>query len=400
MAVNAARFAHCHARRPVAYRTRSSFRPAIAAPLDFAVRVGRVYTLDRELDRAVLQPSDYEHLVSEDLDRFPGPGGVFLASRGDGSPDATRARPDAQVRSARERFVRNEVRLSMEAARFRPPWTVSLLQDIHASLLDGLDLPGVAGELRTEPLVTSDPDGFAVSETCPPEKVAAELEEVLGWVDRVGATYHPLIPATVLFQSVYAIRPFPLGNVTVGRTLAVQYLRLFGLPNIGLTSLPRVSEGSRELMGRLLLWTEATGSFQELLDHSLDTVLEAYTESNDRWLGGSGRPDGLEEASLRLLTRARRDPGWFSTRDAMRWVGARSDQTVLRHLNDLVGRGLLESLGKTRGKRFRLASPVAPVRSDSAPPGSPELEAPGPSRRRPPRERPVPRRRPARSPEA
>jgi len=356
MAVSAARFGHCHVRRPVPYRSRSPFRPLVPAPLDFSVRVARVYTLDHELDRAVLDLADYADLVVDELGRLPGPGGMFLPRPRAARPGGRPATSPEGGEAARQRFAVNQVRLATETARFRPPWTVALLQDVHAELLAGLGAPGSPGELRTQPLVVVDPSGNEVFTACPPDQIVADLESVLDWVDRVGATFHPLIPATVLFQSMYGIRPFPVGNVTVGRTLATLYLRLFGLPNIALTSLPRVGEPSRELMVRLLLWTEATGSYQELVDHTLDTVLEGYSQANARWLGRSRSPGRLEEAALRLLARARRDPGWFSTRDAMRWVGARSEQTILRHLNGLVRRGLLESLGKTRGKRFRVAA--------------------------------------------
>jgi Fic family protein len=357
--VNAARFAHCQPRRPVAYRSKSPFRPVVAAPLDFSDRVGQVYTLDHELDRAVLQTSDYAALLEEDSERSPGPGRVFRPDPALGSA-ASVPRPKHGIPpglAARRRFACNEVRFSMEAARFRPPWTVALFKEAHASLLDGLGTPGTPGELRTEPFLAADTDGVEWFRACPPDQIAADLAAVLDWVDLAGATYHPLIPATVLFQSIYSIRPFPVGNVTLARTMATLYLRLFGLPNVSLTPLARVGYASQELSVRLLLWTEATGSYLELLDHSLDSVLESYAQANSRWLAVPHSPGRLEEAALRVLARARRDPGWFSTREATTWVGARSDQTILRHLNDMVRRGLLESLGKTRSKRFRLAPP-------------------------------------------
>ncbi|MCI4328021.1 MAG: hypothetical protein L3J86_00425, partial [Thermoplasmata archaeon] len=179
----------------------------------------------------------------------------------------------------------------------------------------------------------------------------------------------------------------------------ILYLRLFGLPNVAMTALPRVGQRSRDLMVRLLLWAEATGGYQELLDHTLDTVVEAYTEANGRWLGRAAGPDRLEEAPLRILARARRDPGWFSTREAIRWVGARGEQTILRHLNDLVRRGLLESLGKTRGKRFRVTSPPSLV-PDLSRPATPMDAQPGGAGRRRLHAPATRRHRPPRSPDA
>ncbi|MCI4330372.1 MAG: Fic family protein [Thermoplasmata archaeon] len=359
MAVETARFAHCIARRPVEYRAKSPFRPSISAPLDFAVRVGELYTLDHELDRAVLRDGDYAYLVGEELDAEPGPMRVLDAGAVEttGAPHAAGSTERSTRRNQlRRQSALNHARLEAESAGFRPPWTVDLLQDVHATLQQGLGNGIPSGELRRSSFSATDPEGEPVFHACPPDRIRGDLQAVLDWVDRYGALYHPLIPATVLFQALFSIRPFPSGSVSVGRSVALLYLRHHGLPNVAMAPVATVSLASPELAMRLLLWTEATGSYTELLDHHLDSVLQAYAIANRRWLGESVRSEQLEEVQLRLVARARRAPGWFSARDAMQWVGARSDQTILRHLNELVGRGILESLGRTRGKRFRVVA--------------------------------------------
>ncbi|MCI4336241.1 MAG: Fic family protein [Thermoplasmata archaeon] len=356
MAVSTARFAHCTTRGPVGYRPKSPFRPAISAPLDFAVRAGQLYTFDHELDRVALSVGDHARLLDEAMEGHPGPGRLFVRPVRSG---AIGSRSRASVSRARRQFALNETRLAMEAARFRPPWSVALLQEVHASLLRGLPIDVVPGEVRTGPFQAEDDRDQLVMYGCPPERIHAELQAVLDWVDRFGAMYHPLIPSTVLFQAIYSIRPFPMGNVTTARTMAILYLRYFGLPNVALTPFVQTSGAAPDLLARLLQWTEATGSYTELVDLTLDSLLEAYAQSARRWLDPADPTRRMEEAPRRLLARARRDAGWFSVRDAVRWVGARSDQTILRHLNELVAQGFLESLGKTRGKRYRLASPAA-----------------------------------------
>ncbi|MCI4345303.1 MAG: hypothetical protein L3K07_00890, partial [Thermoplasmata archaeon] len=76
----------------------------------------------------------------------------------------------------------------------------------------------------------------------------------------------------------------------------------------------------------------------------------------ERWLDRQPTSNPLEETALRLLSRARRSPGWFSAQEAASWVGGRSGPTVLRHLNELVRRGIFEALGQTRAKRYRFVS--------------------------------------------
>ena len=357
MAVQTARFAHCHVRRPVEYRPKSPFRPLVSAPLDFAVRVGQAYTLDRELDRAVLRVEDYGTILDQAVAAQTGAGRPSLPGRRTTAYPVDQAGPETPV--GRRRFALNELRLTTEATRFRPPWTPALLREVHAALFDRIEGDERGGALRGEPYTARSETGAAVFHSAPPDRIVEELDAVLDWIDRFGATYHPLVPATVLFQAIYSIRPFPMGNVSVARTMALLYLRLFGLSNVSLAPVALAASRSSELTVRLLLWTEATGSYAELLDHMADVAVQAYAEANHRWLGPASPTGQLDEVTLRLVARARRDPGWFSTQDAMRWVGARSDQTILRYLNDLVGRRILETLGQTRGKRFRLASPAS-----------------------------------------
>jgi Fic family protein len=357
MAVDSARFAHCQVRGPVAYRAKSPFRPELVAPLDMANRIGEVYTLDHELDRAVLQAGDRASIREEDLVGFPGPGGAFVRPLGRGEgPSVPRGR-DSGPATARRRLAEDQLRMTVDSARFRPPWNASLLREAHAILVQGLDSDGSASEFRRSPHVARDAGGAPVFTACAPDRISDDLDSVLDWMDRYGASFHPVVPATVLFEALHAIRPFPVGNSTLARSLSLLYLRSGGLRNVEIPLVASTLFRSPDDLGRLLLWTEATGSYTELVDYSLDAILVAYAEANLRWLGDSALSPPLEEVELRLLARARRGSGWFSARDAMRWVGARSDQTILRHLNAMVDRQILETLGNTRAKRYRVLEP-------------------------------------------
>jgi len=363
MAAHAAKYGHCHVRYPVEYRTKVPFRPELAAPLDFAVRAEEVYVLDRELDRALLSPDDLEAILLENVAGLRGPRGLF---RVDAAPVSVRPRSGHRRASAggaslgphRRQFLFNELRYRAQVNRFHPPWTVPLVQQAHTVLLSGLGLPIVPGELRETSLELPLASGIVAYRPCPPERIPAELQSLLDWVDRYGVTLMPLIPATVLLQGFYAIRPFPAGNMTVARALCDLYLRLFGLPNSSLAPIALATLERPEVLRRLHLWTESSGSHTEIIDFVVDATLQAYEGAVLRWLDQNGTDDPLEEVALRLLVRARRAPGWFSAREATRWVGGRSGATVLRHLNLLVDRGVLEALGQTRAKRYRFVSPL------------------------------------------
>lgn len=359
MAANAAKYGHCQVQNPVHYRSKVPFRPEVAAPLDFAVRAAEIYALDRELDRAVLRVQDYADLLLDGVESQLGPGELFLAELGASNATGsfgTPAGPRVPPGPRRRQFILNELQFLGERARFRPPWNLTLVQDAHALLLNGLGLSTRVGELRTSPYVAPGPNREPMFQTCPPERIATELQALLDWTDRVGPTLMPVIPATVLIQGFHSIRPFSVGSMTVGRVFAQLYLHLFGLPNSVLLAAGPASTNNPALLRRLLLWTETTGSYTELLDFSVDSVLRSYQGGVARWLQRQREPARLEETALRLLTRARRTTQWFSAQEAAGWIGGRSEQTVLRHLNDLVRQGMLESLGQTRAKRYRRVS--------------------------------------------
>ena len=389
MAAGAAKYAHCHPRPPTAYRTKAPWRGEISAPLDFAVRTAEIFTLDRELDRAILGPKEFAELWVDAVRSVAGPGGVFRSEDRVRRGHRPGRRAEHELGPLRRRAIVNLVRMYSDAPRFLPPWNVKLVQDLHGVLTQGLGLPGAPGAFRTGEDRDVDRRGRTIFAACPPERIGTELAGLLDWVDRRGSTLMPVIPAAVLLEGFHTIRPFPMGNGTVGRALAGLYLRSSGLPNSDLVLWAPTPDDDVDLVPRLILHAEASGSFTEWLDYVTDATVLAYRRSVSRWVGRPP-PQGraLEEVALRLVVRARRAPGWFSAREAARWIGGRNEQTVGRHLNALVERGILESLGKTRGKRFRWV-PTARVLPEvarrfgagpeTAQPAAPEI-APDPER--------------------
>ncbi|MCI4345304.1 MAG: Fic family protein, partial [Thermoplasmata archaeon] len=279
MAVIAAKYGHCNVAYPVTYRSRVPFRPEIAAPLDLSARLSEIWAHDRELDRAVLGLDQYDELLEEGVDWGLGAGELFASDldpsrpQGSSGPELDRAQDLAEHR---QRFGLNELQFLSEGARFRPPWTVHMVQAVHEVLFQKLDVPFPPGELRERSFVGVGPAGTPVYRACPPESVAKELAAVLEWVDRVGPTLAPVIPATVLMHSFQSVRPFPSGNHAVGWMLSQYYLHLFGLPNAATVPFASTEASDPELRLRLMLWTEVSGSFTELVDHTVDAVRDAY----------------------------------------------------------------------------------------------------------------------------
>ncbi len=360
MAASAAQYAHCQPHLPVAFRGWAARPPEIHAPREFAARSAEIYLLDRELDRAVALEAELSRSGREaaraSVGRSPRPA----------DPEAPALPPFPIV---------------------APPWSAPRVRELHRALFPTTGPGRGSSELRDRALTLTDAEGESTLECCPPGRIASELPALLGWVERSGPIYAPLVPATAILQSFYVLRPFPHGNRVVASTLARFYLRQAGLTNAHFVPLADEPGPGVGLWERLVLWSEATGSLTELLDLQADVVLRGYRSAVDRLLDPRRTGRRLDEIELRLLARARRAGGWFSARQAAGWVGGRSELTVLHRLNALVARGILESLGQTRAKRFRVRGPIP---TESAwPPGSGRPDREGLARRRRPGPRPA-----------
>ncbi|HZY71179.1 MAG TPA: Fic family protein [Thermoplasmata archaeon] len=342
------RFAHAVAPLPVEHRCRIPFRPIIEAPSDFPERSFELNRLDRELDRLAFRPPEFLKLLGRSNRAGVGIPRELV------TPSARRRSPGAAEVAKRQLLV-NQLELTRDPTVLRMPWSLQTLQRVHEALRRGVGGAGRPGELRTAPYNVNAADGRELYVACPPERIAGDLQALLDWLNRTASVLQPSIAGVVLFHQFQSIRPFGSGNVTVGRALFAEYLRAHGLRNVGLTPFEEPETSQPELYLRLMLWTEYSGSYLELIDfatgglvHSYEQVLEDVAEHKVAALP-------LEETSLRLLVRARHEGGWFSVQDAALWVGQRSGQTVLRHLNRLAKIGVLESAGRTRAKRYRLA---------------------------------------------
>lgn len=388
MSSSHARFAHAEIHLPVAYRGRFPFRPVIGVPPGFGDRLQEILDLDHELDRAVPTGRDWVDRVYEAFSDDSELPRVLLADLYEGTPayprwGAGRARIGPAWDATRRRLAVNHLNVLRVPGLFRKPWRPRLVQDLHGALAAGLDTDGAPGEFRESGYTVRGPDGAEVLRPCPPDRIPSEIHALLEWVNSSAEAYRPMIPAAMILQSMVLLRPFAWGNVTVGRVLAEGYLRLNGLPNSWLAPVGPSVFHEPALLYRLCLWSESSGGYAELLDFLTDAILRAYRTATRRWLSeGSGSLE-LDEVALRLLARARRLPDWFSAREAASWVGGRNDQTVLRHLNRLVRLGVLESTGRTRGKRYRLTAFTAGATS---PETAADRDGPGtPTRHRSPR---------------
>ena len=155
------------------------------------------------------------------------------------------------------------------------------------------------------------------------------------------------------------MNPFVDGNGRTGRSLFHLYLQQRALKNSHLCKIDHKLVENRDLYYDLLAYTDQTGSYEELIELVSIAVLKSYEEAQEALSRRDLLSIGLDEASKRLLIKAKAHKDYFSRAEAAGWVDGVSEQTVGNRLIALEEMGALESKGKTRSKRYRMKDPLA-----------------------------------------
>ncbi len=350
-------------RYPVLHRAKVPFHPDIQAPSGFRQRAPKITALDMGLDRYFLSDEDYFSLTNEAFAQ-----NIHSSTALEGNPLGL-----DQVRRTSRKYLKgkltevpveapyqeivNHLLVWLSPERFRLPWSQDGINHLHKDLMSH-DPDSRPGRFRNhDELVIMTDQGQETFKPCPHRHVEREIRSLLDWVNKSGPALHPVVAATVFFHEFESIHPFEDGNGRLGRTLFHIYLQQNGLSNANRCIMEPEILGDRELYYGLLAWTDQENDYAPVLDHFSRSVLTAY-EKADAWHRERDLlSHDLGETATQLIKYARRHKEPFTVQQATRWVQARSEQTVRKHLNDLVDLRALESYGKTVAKRYRVADP-------------------------------------------
>ena len=381
MAIN--KYRHCFHPYPVRHRRKVPFRPQIETPPDLVQRLLEIRNLDHEIDRYILSERDYLDLLVEVLSV-----NIHRSVKLEGSKialgEAARVTRSTLLGSEPGRMesarleIRNHVRVWTQPDRWRLPWSRSVVESLHATLLYGLDENGRPGELTRRQMVVISDKGEELFIGCPAEHVGEEVDSLINWVNRYSGAYFPVVAAAVFFHEFESIHPFEDGNGRAGRTLFHMLLENQGLPNSRFCQVEKYLLKDPDLYYRILGWTDFKESYLDLIDFFTGALLESYREAVKRLEEKDLLTHGMDETGRRLLAQARRHGVPFSVRTARAWIGGRGDQAIRSHLNDLVRRGALRATGATKSRRYvfassaflRASSPL-PLSEGEAPPEDP-----------------------------
>lgn len=358
MQVDRTKFDHCQSPMPVRHKRKVPFFPQVAAPPRLKERIQEIVRLDQELERHVLRPSDYFELVADAY-----ASNFHYSTKLEGNPlplsevkkitrNSLRGKNQKSDNGHRQEIL-NHLMVAIAPDVWHLPWTLQGVQGIHRALLDGVDEGAHPGRFRDFRSAIEDEDGDESFITAPPEHISEEMASLVQWVNTQAPTMHPVVAGAILFHEFESIHPFADGNGRTGRVLFHGYLSEHGLPHAHLCMIEKEVTEDPELYYRVLAWTDYSGAYTDLVDFFTDAILLSYRKAVRRFAEKDLLSTGMDETAKRIVVQAKRHAEWFKIEDAARWVDGRAEDTVRRHLNALVGDGVLESQGATKAKRYR-----------------------------------------------
>ena len=248
-------------------------------------------------------------------------------------------------------------------------YTEPMLQTVHRLTVDKLVTPERSGRYRKEQVSVRNTQTGEVFFRPPPSiEVPFLVRDVFDWLNSQGGReVHPVLRAGVVHYDLAGIHPFTEGNGRTARAFATLILlaegydikRLFALEEhfdrravdyygaIADVSNQSVHLSERDLTG----WLEF---FTEVLAVELTRVKEKVRSlSVDARLSGrlGGRQVSLSERQLKLVEylQERKE---MSMQEAKKLLPMVSEDTILRDLKDLMGKGIIKKEGVTKAASY------------------------------------------------
>lgn len=247
-------------------------------------------------------------------------------------------------------------------------YTPQLLKRIHSLTVHKIISPKDIGEYRNRGVVLRSSQTGEVTFKPPPFiEVPSLVEDFFAWLNSSQAReLHPVIRAATAHYVLVAIHPFIEGNGRTARAFANLVLfaegydikRFFSLEenfdkdaSTYFDYLMQVSNQNTDLKERdLTIWIEY---FSGVLAIELERIKEKVRKlSVDLKLKGRlGRQIALSEREMKLMEYLE-EYQQITVPQARNLLSMVSDDTILRDLKDLVKKGILKKIGKTKAAKY------------------------------------------------
>ena len=246
-----------------------------------------------------------------------------------------------------------------------PFYSEKELLKIHQLTLEKLLPAEKTGKYRTTRVVIKDSaSGKVTYRPPPPVEVKYQIEEFFEWLNSLSSRdEHAVIRAGIGHFELARIHPFVDGNGRVARAFTTLILFREGYDVKRFFSLEEyydydpmgyygALQSVEKAKGDLTLWLEY---FALGLAVELEKVKEKVKKmSLDSHLRDSyGKQISVSERQIKLIEQLK-DVGEISVPDARQVLPMISDDTLLRDFNDLIEKGVVRKIGRTKGARYVL----------------------------------------------
>jgi Fic family protein len=275
---------------------------------------------------------------------------------------------------ARERDVqevinyRNVVRLLDDLSNKRGAYDLDSLLEIHKTTVDRIVSPEKSGVLRTtQVIIREEGTGKVILKPPPPHEVPYLLEDFFEWLNsNESAEIHPIIKAGIVHYVLSAVHPFVEGNGRTARAFAnlvtlregYNIKRFFAIEEHFDKDLNRyyeafflVDQQSPDIASRdLTPWIEY---FTETVAVELNKIKEKVRalSIDSRLKLKIGEQVALSAREVKLIEYLS-EHGSGVMKEIREVFPMVSEDTILRDVNDLINKSIIEKEGSTKGSRY------------------------------------------------
>jgi len=267
---------------------------------------------------------------------------------------------------------RNVMQLLDELVVKRGGYETDMLKDLHKATVDRIVIPEKVGVFRTtEVVIKEEGTGKVIFQPPPSHEVPFLLDDFFEWLnDGTAREIHPIIRSGIAHYILVAIHPFVEGNGRTVRAFSTLVLmregydikKFFSLeehfdedPRAYYEALGEVDKqspnlGDREITAWLEYFTEVVASELEKIK---DKVRKLSVDS--RLKVKFGEQVSLTERQMRLIEYIS-DQGSGGMAELKKVLAMVSEDTILRELRDLLGKGILKKQGSTKASKYIIAN--------------------------------------------
>jgi len=239
--------------------------------------------------------------------------------------------------------------------------TEGTIKKLHRSVVDGILLPEQIGEYRTKQVVIKSSETGEVTFKPPtPVEVPFLMREFLYWVNKPDTDLHPILKAAIAHHELVRIHPFIDGNGRVSRALSTLILFLekydirqfFSLEEYydkdAITYYENLQKANE---GDLSPWIDyfvlgVAIEFERIKKKILKLSKDTYLKEK---LGG--KQVFLSERQTKIIEYIQ-SIGYLQNQMFGEVIDEVSEDTILRDLNDLMEKGIIKKVGKTKASRY------------------------------------------------